>query len=458
MKIVRKDTDAINIKIELTLEASDYSGKFKSELKKVQNTAQLKGFRKGKTPDSVVKKMYGKSILLDVINNKLQESLSEYIKEQDFHYIGQPLPDRDENNIVDLDINNLKEYTFSFDMGLVPNFEVAGVTNEDTYEMYDVEISDDMVQEEVDSARKRMGSQSDIDDKIELNDIITLESEELDGGVVKEGGWKTTFTVLVNMVKDEVVKEKILNSKKGDTINFDIYALEDKDEAHVKKYLLKLSGDEQQEVGKDFAGTVTNVSRIVPAELNEDFFASFGQEEIKDESSLKEVIKDDLKKFFDNQALQIMYTDIRDKMLSETQFELPNDFLKKYLKETNEGVSDEVLESEFDPFVKNLRWSLIKSKIASQYDIKIEDQDIRSHFFQRIFQYMRNQGMQDYSFMNSMTDQMMKDEKQVNQAYEEILTNRVFYHIGEAVGRNPISITAKDFESKVKELNSKMEN
>ncbi len=458
MKIVRKDADTINIKIELTLEPSDYSGKFKSELKKVQNTAQLKGFRKGKTPEAVIKKMYGKSILLDAINDKLQESLSEYIKEQDFHYIGQPLPDRDENNILDLDINNLKEYTFSFDMGLVPEFEVAGVKNEDTYDIYDVEISDDMVQEEIGSARKRMGSQSDIDDNIELNDIITLEAEELDGGAVKEGGWKTTFTVLVDMIKDEPVKEEILKSKKGDTINFDIYALEDKEASHVKKYLLKLPEDSDLEVGKDFAASITNVSRIVPAEMNEEFFTAFGQEEIMDESSLMEFMKGDLKKFFDSQALQIMYADIRDRMISETQFELPHDFLKKYLKETNEGVNEEVLESEFEPFVKNLRWSLIKSKIASQYDIKIEDQDIRSHFFQRIFQYMRNQGMQDYSFMNSMTDQMMKDEKQVNQAYEEILTNRVFYHIGETVARNPISITAKDFESKVKELNSKMEN
>ncbi len=458
MKIVRKDIDDINIKIELTLEPTDYSDKFKSEINKIKNTAQIKGFRKGKTPDSVIKKMYGKSILLDVINNQIHDNLNNYIKEEELKFIGQPLPNHEENLNFDLDINNLKEYTFSFDMGLVPHFEISGISNEDTYDFYDVVVTDEMIKEEVESARKRMGKQQEIDDNIEPNDIIKLEAEELDGGIVKEGGWKTTFTILVDLVKNEEVKNEILKSKKGDTLNFDIFSLEDRGEEHTKKYLLNLPEDNQQNIGRDFAGTIISISRVVPAEMDDDFFASFGQDKIVDENSLVEAMKGDLKKFFDNQALQLMYVNIRDGIIENHKFELPNIFLKKYLKATNEGVSDEILEQEFDSFANNMRWTLIKSNLAAKFDISIEESDIKNHFFQKIFEYTRSQGMMDYSFISSMADNMMKNEKQVNQAYEEILANRMFHEIGQIVKRNPIEISAKDFEAKVKDFNKSTEN
>lgn len=455
MQIVRKDADALNIKIQLTLEPLDYQNKFKSEINKIKNTAQIKGFRKGKTPDSVIKKMYGKSILLDVINDTLHNSLTDYIKEQDFHYVGQPLPDREENLLLDIDVNDLKEYVFSFDMGLVPDFELLGVNDTDSYDIYDVEITSEMAKEEVESAQKRMGIQKEVEDTIEIKDIITIEAEELDGEIVKENGWKTTFTVLVEMVKDEEVKNNLLTSKKGDTLNFDIYALEGNDEAHVNKYLLNKPEDSEIEIGRIFSGTITKVSRVVPAEMNDDFFSSFGQEEIIDEASLTEFLKNDLKKFFDGQALQIMYRHIMDRVMETNDFDLPYDFLKKYLKATNEGVSDEDLEKEFEPFTKNLKWSLIKSKLAAQYDVQIGEKELKNYFINRLLQYTQSQGMMDYGFIMDMADKMMKNEKQVNQAYEELLANGVLHHVGENISRNPISISASNFELKVKELNEK---
>lgn len=455
MQIVRKDADALNVRIQLTLEPSDYGDKFKSELQKLKNKVQIKGFRKGKTPEAVVRKMYGKSVLLDVINDTLHQSLSDYIKEQDFNFVGQPLPDKDENQITDLDINSLKDYVFSFDMGLVPDFEVLGVNESDTYDYYDVEITEDMAKEEVDSARKRMGTHTDVSENIEANDIVTLEASELDGDVIKQDGWKTTFSVLVDMVKDDDVKNKLLQSKQDDIVRFDIYSLEDKDEAHVRKYLLHLPEDNENEVGRLFEAKIIKVSRVVPAEMTEEFFSSFGQEEIKDEASLKEFLKQDLKRFFDHQALQLMQRNIMDQVMVSNDFDLPVEFLKKYLKATNEGVSDEDLESEFEPFIKNLKWSLIKSKLAGIYNIQIEEQDIKNHFINRLFEYTRSQGMMDYGFIMDMADKMMKNEKQVNQAYEEILAQRVLHHAGENVTRNTQTVSAKDFESKVKELNEK---
>ena len=157
MQIVRKETDPLHLTLELTLEPSDYAPKFESEIKKYKNQAQLKGFRKGMTPVSVIKKMYGKSILSDVINEAIQDKLFGYLDEQNLNYLGQPLPNRDENLVFNLDVNNLKDYKFSFDLGLAPELDVKGVSETDEYNYFDVSIPDSIVEEEFMAARRRFG-------------------------------------------------------------------------------------------------------------------------------------------------------------------------------------------------------------------------------------------------------------------------------------------------------------
>ncbi len=456
MQIVRKDADALNITIELTLEPSDYSAKFESEIKKYKNQAQLKGFRKGMTPVSVIKKMYGKSILSDVINENIQDKLFAYIDEQNLNYLGQPLPNRDENLVFHLDVNQLKDYKFSFDLGLAPELDVKGVGAADEYTYYDVTIPDSIVEEEFNAARRRFGKRVEATDTIQNMDMIKLDAEEMDGNVVKEDGWKTEFTILVDVIKDEAVKKDLLTKKIGDVITFDIFKIEDKDETYTNKYLLKKPEDSTQEIGNMFTAKITEVSRIEPAELDETFFSTFGDESIVDESSLKAFLKKDIKTYYDNQALQFMYREIMEYMMDHNEVPLPEAFLKRYLKESNENVSDEVLENEFEAFTKNMKWSLQKSQQAKLYDIKVEEEDLRKHFTNSVFSYMRSYGNMDYSFITQTVDRLMKDKEQVNKAYEEILADRVFQKIGDTVKRKNISISQEDFVQKVKELNEKI--
>lgn len=457
MQVVRKDVDALNVTIELTLEPSDYAPKFENELKKHKKNAQLKGFRKGMTPISVIKKMYGKSILSDIINETLQQKLFEYIDEQNLNYIGQPLPNRDENFVFNLDINNFQEYKFSFDLGLAPAITVNGVSAEDTYNYYDVTISDKLIDEEIDATRRRYGKRVEVTEDIQKMDMVKLEAEELDGNVIKENGWKTEFSVLVDVIHDAAVKSEILTKKLGDIITFDIYKLEDKDEAHVDKYLLKKS-ETDTEVGNMFSAKIIEVSRIEPAVMDDEFYQIFGSEKVTDESSLRDFMRDDIKGYYDNQALQFMYREIMDGIMDKNNVELPVEFLKKYLKETNENISDEVLEKEFDAFAKNMKWSMQKSHLAKQYEIEVVEDDLRSHFTNSVFSYMRNYGNMDYSFITKTVDRLMEDKEQVNKAYEEILADKVFQKIGENITRNKISISQEDFVEKVKELNEKVNN
>lgn len=456
MEIVRKDADALNISVELTLTPADYSQDFDDELKKYKNNVQIKGFRKGKVPTALIKKMYGKSILSDVISKSLEKGLFDYIEKEKLSYLAQPLPDRDFNQVIDLDPNNLQEHKFSFDLGLAPEFEVKGNAEADSYTHYNVIISDELIAEEVEGLRKRYGKNIEVTDSVGNMDIVTLDSIELDGKNEKEDGWKTDFNVLVDVIHDEKVKNEICTKKLGDTIEFDVYKLEDKDEAYINKYLLKLPED--RESGNMYRGTISKVSRVEPAEMNEEFFAVFGDESIVDEDSLKEFIKKDLSSYYENQSNEFLYREIMDGIIGETEVSLPEIFLKKYLKESNPEITDEILEKDFESFGKNMKWSLIKNKLGTEYKIEVAEEDLRVHFAKAVFSYMGNFPGADYSFVTSTVDRLMEDKEQVNKAYEEILADKVLKEVADKITQVDTDISHEDFVQKVKDLNAKFNN
>ena len=458
MQIVRKETAHLHLTLDITLEPSDYTSKFESEIKKYKGKAQLKGFRKGKTPDSVIRKMYGKSILAEVINQTLQDKLFGYLDEQNINYLGQPLANEDENHVLNLDVNQPKDYVFSFDVGIAPELDIVGASESDSYTFYDVAIEDSLVDEEVTAARRRLGKRIEATDIIQTMDMIKLESEELDGNVIKEDGWKTSITMLVNIIDDESVKNELLTKKIGDNITFDVYKLENKDHEHIRKYLLKVPADNEQEIGNMFTGTISEVSRIEPAVMDDSFFATFGDESVIDEASLRAFMESDIKKYYDNQSEQFMQREIMDYLMDNNIVELPEEFLKRYLKVSNEKVSDEVLESEFGAFAKNMKWSLQKSSLAKRYEIQVEENDLKRYFTNSVFSHMRSYANMDYSFINQTVERLMKDKDQVNKAYEEILANKIFARISDIVKKNKVSISQEDFAQKVKELNEKVNN
>jgi trigger factor len=450
MQVVRKDHDALNVTIEVTLEPVDYQAKLESELKKTRNNAHIKGFRKGQVPMATLKKMYGKGILSDIINDTLQDKLFNYLDEQDINYLGQPLPNRDQNIVNDLDVNDLKEYKFAFDLGLAPKLDLKGANETDQYDIYDVQLEDKVIDDEIKAARRRNGKRIEAEDTIQKMDMIKVSAKE------NNGDWTTNFTILVDSVKDEAVQKDLLVKKLNDTFTFDIYKLEDKEVSYVEKYLLNKPEDHEGIISGAFTGTITNVSRIEPADLDETFFESFGDPDVKDLDSLKALFRKDLKAYFDGQAKQFMYREIMERLMEDNKIDLPESFLKRYLAETNENISEEDIDKEFDAFAKNMKWSLQKSHLARKHEISVKEEDLRSHFTNSVFNYLRGYGNMDYSFVSGTVDRLMKDKDQVNKAYEEILADRIFDKIGETVKTKPISITQDEFTEKVKELNAKV--
>ena len=456
MKIEKQTIDELNAVIKLTIEKSDYEDSFNKELKNYKNKVQLKGFRKGKTPISSIKKMYGKSVLLDVVNKTLQEKLSGFLVEEKLDILGNPLPSSDQEQ-MDINVNELQDYKFSFDIGLAPQVDVKGVSESDEYIEYDITIPDDLLKEELDMRRKRFGKQVNPEKDIVEDDIILIKAHEVEDGKAKDKGHETGFSMMVSRIGDEDLKKKIIGGKLGDKFDFDINTIEkDVDENYVKKYLLNLDEDEEKEIGNTFAGEIEKITRTELADLDQDFFdQSYGKDVVKSEEEALNNIREELSTFYQKQQKSLLYRGIMDKLIADNEMELPDEFLKRWLNSNNPEVKPEDIDKEYNNFEKNLRWSLIKSKLAKDFNVEVSPEELRESVKKKIMSYMAQYQQTDFD-VEPMINNYLNNREQVEKEYEEAMAEKLFDEIYKKVSLKSEKISIEDFREKVQEVNNKI--
>jgi trigger factor len=452
MKVERQNIDELNATITVNIGRADYDSKYQKALQDYRHKVQLKGFRKGKTPMTFIKKMYGKGILADIVNDVLQKSIVDYLTEEKIDFLGQPLPSEKQKEI---DFESTEDFEFIFDLGLAPEFELKGLEGDNTLPRFSVKVPKKMLNEELDLARRRHGTQILAEDEIQTKDIIHFKAWELEGDERKKNGWETDFTLMVDQIADEALKKDVLTKKKGDVVRFNIFTLEkDRDESYVRKYFLNLDENEEKEIGNDFEGEISEVKRIEPAKLNKEFYQkNFGDLLIEDAESAKEAIKKDILKHYDRQSDAILYKEIQDLLMEQNPIELPVDFLKRWLKTQNAELTDETLEKEFEPFTLNLKWKMLKSRIAKDSGVKVEQEELTQEIKNRVISYLGP--YQDEAMIEQMSQRLLQDQNQVEKLYEEILADKIFDVLKGKfkLTRKPISI--EKFNEEVKKINEK---
>jgi len=254
-------------------------------------------------------------------------------------------------------------------------------------------------------------------------------------------------------------KETILKLSKGDTFTFDPYTLEDgKERDYVHKYILNVKteeGEEEPIIGNEFTGTIAGIKRLVPAAFDQELFDKhFPKGEVTSEEDARKKIAENIQKHYDNQATQLMYREIMDKLIADTTVDLPADFLKRWVTETNEEASAEDIEKDFDGFLKNLKWTLIKGKLSSMFEVKVEGEEVYAAMEQKVRGYFGQYGMDD-SYMGQIMQNMMQNREEVNKTYEELQAEKIFSKIGETVKQKKKAISLDAFNDMVKELNAK---
>lgn len=417
--VVRTDIDALNAVLAVTLTKDDYLGKVNKEIKKYSQKMQRPGFRPGKTPTSFVKKLYGDSFVNEAVQELMSQRLGEYLQENKPDIFGQPLMS-EKQAAIGFDPKNPQDITFSFDIGLIPEFEVQGLDGV-SYERYAVNVGEDKVDAEIENMRKRESAEVEVDTNIEDGDMVTLHVKEQGGTLEKED-----LLVSMNWITDEM-KEVFRTQKRGDNLTINLFQLENNTTPqYVRKYFLGLEDTDEREVNENFDATIKFVKRQSPVEINQEFFdKNFGEGVVNNETEMREAIRRGLSINFNGQADALLLRDIQDGLIAANNFDMPEGFLKRWLRTQNEKNTEESIEAGFDAFTQNLRWTLVRSKIAKSSNVEITDGDLIDYYVARIRGYLGGMAGND-ELIQSLVERVTKDEKQMSELYEEVLTEKTF--------------------------------
>lgn len=459
MKTELTKNEDLTADISIVIEPEDYSSQFDSELKKLRSTVNIRGFRKGRTPKSFLMKRYGESVLYDIINKKLNEGLSQAVEDSEDKFLGGPLVD-ESNEAVSIDPTTKKNYEFNFKIGIAPDVDVAGL--DEPFEWYDVEVDDEKVTENLDQLRNQEGKSINVEDEFQGNDLVTFNAREMEGDEIRSDGLETTFDILIDDIPEEDIKNQILKSKLGDKLVFDIYKISDvQDEDFVRKYLMNLEEDDADlEVNPMFEGEIVEVTRHMPADLDEEFLKKYFGEEVTTEDEAKEKILENLKEQYDAQADQLLNHAVRERVMEKTDFALPDEFMKRWFlndaRDREQEISEEEMDTHYEETLRDgLKWQLIMEEWEKKYEIEVESKEIVERAQNQILQYLPPQNVNQEILENFM-NQILSDKEQVAQYRNEVFVEKMFRELKKdlQLEKNPISIEdfMKVMEAKQKEL------
>jgi trigger factor len=361
--------------ITIEVKPEDYRPAVEKTLKKYANSAQVPGFRPGKVPAGMIKKMYGKSIMVEELNNMLSNALGKYIFENKLPVLGSPLPMNEEKERI---WEDGQEFEFKYEIGLAPNVEV-NVGNIPAIPYYMAKVDDKMVEDDINDMRRRYGKYS-YPEVSEESHILYGDFDELDGtGNVKEGGNKTSTSLVIELIKDAEHRAPFIGLKKDDSVVFNPMD----SMSHEAEVVAMLKVDKDSPAMKaDYKFTVKSINRIDKAELNQDFFDKiYGEGNAKSEEEFRGKVRDGIVAYFERMSDNKLKKDIRNKFLEELEIPLPDDFLKRMVKETAEKKKDDLehnFEHDYYHLAEDLRWSLIRSYFAKENSLTVSEDEVKN--------------------------------------------------------------------------------
>ncbi|WP_316832029.1 trigger factor [Pedobacter aquatilis] len=427
MNITQEKTGNLNAVVKIKIAPADYTAKVDKAIKDQAKKAQLPGFRKGMVPAAHIKRMYGKSILVEEVNNLLNDTLSNYITEQKLEILGQPLPKMDDEREFKWD--NTDDFEFDYELGLAPAFDV-NVSSKDKFTQYVIKADKETLETRIKNIRRSYGKMTNPEVSAE-GDVLYAELVQLGAdGSVFEGGITNTATLRLDQVTDKKILKSLVGLKKDDVVTIDIQkAFGD---AAVIAKALNISEEDAAELKSSFQLTVKNVNRLEESDLNQEFFDKlFGEGTVTDEAGFKAKITEEVESMFKQDAERKLSNDIYEQLLAKHNFELPDEFLRRWLKATNEKLTDEELAEGYDDFAKNLKWTLIENKIIKDNSIEIKYEDVvqaaKAKLDAQFRMYSPSPLPEDQLAQYAV--QFLQDKENANRTFEEVKALKTFEQI-----------------------------
>ena len=375
MNVSFQNIDKVSALLTVKLEKADYQEKVDKSLKTFRQKAQIPGFRKGMVPMSLVKKMYGKSVVAEEVNKLLSEKVYDYIKSNNINMLGEPMPNEEKQQVIDFD--TMEDFEFVFDIALAPEFK-AEVSSSDKVDYYTIEVTDAMVDNQVKAYTQRNGKYEQVA-AYEDNDMLKGLIAELDeNGNTKEGGIQVEGAVLMpSYMENDEQKAIFANAKVNDVLVFNPNTAYDGHAAEIAS-LLKIEKEAAAEVKSDFSFQAEEITRFVSGELNQEIFDQvFGEGVVKTEEEFRAKIKESIAEQLVADSDYKFLIDAR-KMLMEKvgKLEFPDALLKRVMLLNNREKGEEFVAENYDKSIEELTWHLIKEQLVKDNEIKVEQEDV----------------------------------------------------------------------------------
>ncbi|AKD03584.1 trigger factor [Pontibacter korlensis] len=437
MNITLNQTDSTNAQLKVVLEEADYAQKVDQQVKEFSKKAQIKGFRPGKVPAGLVKKMYGKSILVEQINKTLQEEISKYIRENDVKLLGEPLP---ENDQPEIDWDNQKTFEFTYQVGLLPEINLP---LDKSVEGFKVELDKKTIDEAYENLKRQFGKTINPETS-EQGDFISGELKQVDGEFQSK-----TLIPTSRVVEGQ---DKFVGVKADDVIRFDIRKTFGDDNAALA-HVTGLSKEAVADLNGEFEFIVEKINRTEPAELNQELFDKlFGKDEVKTEEEFDAKIRETILENYEREADNLLYRNIIDTLVDNVEVELPTEFFKRWIQVTNEGkLTAEQIEENFDQYVRELKWSMIKNKVVEENELKVTNEEVVEATKEKMLAQFNMPEVPEelMESMNNYAQQYLQQDNGRNyiNEYEQLLAEKVLAKLKEKMTVVEKTITSEDFRN-----------
>ncbi|MCO6175192.1 trigger factor [Flavobacterium sp. NRK F10] len=434
MNISKEQVDALNAIVTVAISKEDYADKVEKVLSDYRKNANIPGFRKGQVPMSLIQKQYGKSVLFDEVNKLLQSSLNDYLVEEKIDILGNPLPKVTEDFDWDKD-----DFTFEFELGLAPEFTVD-LEAKTKVTKFDIEADDKMLDEQVERIQKQYGKLVPQDKVAEDSSIRGTFSNE-------EKGINNAANITLDIFKDKKTAKQFVSKKVGDVVTLATKGLFDDD--HKLMDYLKISHDDVHGLDINVDFKIEEINEVEKAELNQELFDKlFGEGKVTSVEELKAKIKEDAEAQFAQQADQKFLNDVIESLIENTKFELPAEFLKKWIQTVGENpLTIEQAEEEYSKSEKGLRYQLIENKIIADNNLQIQFEDLKAHTADLIKKQMAQFGQLNPSDeeVEGIVARVLSNQEEVKRLSEQVMSEKMLDLFKEKVGAKPKKVNYDQF-------------
>ena len=451
MNVSMQNVDKVSALLTVNIEKADYQEKVEKVLKKYRQQANIPGFRKGMVPMSLIKKQFGKSVMAEEVDKLMQEKVNEYIRENKVNMLGMPLPNEEKMQVIDFDTQ--ENFEFVFDIALAPEFN-AEITEQDTLDFYTIAVSDEMVNSQVDMYAQRAAKYEKVEEYADRDMVKGLLAELDENGNTKEGGIQVEGAVMMpSYMKNDEQKSIFATAKVNDVLVFNPNAAFEGNEAELSS-LLKIKREEVAEMKSNFSFQVEEITRAVPAALDQALFDQvFGEGAVSSEEEFRGKIKEGIAAQFMADSNYKFLLDARTYLMNKVgKLEFPDALLKKIMLLNNEDKGESFVEENYEKSLEELTWHLIKEQLVEAFGIKVEQADILEMAKENTRMQFAQYGMMSIpeEMLENYAKEMLKKKENVEGLVNRAVENKLAAALKDKATLNNKEVSMEEFNNLLK--------